>query len=330
MWSIDMLLHLRAFVTVAELESFSRAADELMIGQPLLSRRIKSLEAEIGAELFDRSRRQITITDLGRTIFDSARDLLARADLLEEFVRVSQGRDRLRLGIPPDCDPRAIARVVTRAAEDGQRIEIVELAGSARDSAIDDGSVELALLRKPADAAGFVVELGLASAHPLHQTGDSGSEVGAHRPVRLDALRPRRGAGGQRRRVLVSAEDDRPAFMNNLTRIATRAGLTVAQLEIVPSTQSALVRVLAGNDVILSSRQFAARNRLEWAPLADARLRRTYQLAVVPSLEGDVVVHGLLTRLAPLLGSMVDAAPRSRAEGVVTNTGAHPLVEDWG
>jgi len=329
MWSIDMLLHLRAFVTVAERESFSRAADELMIGQPLLSRRIKALEGEIGGELFDRSRRQIVITDLGRTIFDSARDLLARADLLEEFVRVSQGRDRIRLGIPPDCDPRTVARVVMRAAEDGQRIDMVELAGTARDSALDDGSLDVALLRKPSDAAGFVVELGLASARPLHGDDRRGADLDAHRPVQLDALRPQRGQRGRRRHVLVSAEDDRPAFVDNLVRVATRAGLTVAQFEIATNTPSALVRVLAGDDLILCARQFAARNGLEWAPLADRTLQRTYQLAVVPSLEGDAQVHGLLTRLAPLLGSMVDATHPSRGEGVVTDTGAHPLVEAW-
>lgn len=330
MWSVDLLLHLRAFVTIAELESFSRAADELLIGQPLLSRRIKSLELEVGGELFDRSKRQITVTELGLTLLDSARDLLARAELFEEFVRMTQGRDRLRLGLPPDCDPRAIARIVTRAAEDGQRIDVVELAGLARDRAFDDGALDAVLLRKPADAAGFVVELGLASARPIEQAGTetSGGAVSA-RAVQLETLRPRRG-GGARRHILVSPEDDRPVFINNLTRAAAHAGLTGAQIEIGMGASSALVRVLAGDDVVLCTRRFATRNGLAWAPLADRSIGRTYQLAVAASLQNDASVHGLMTRLVPLLGAAVDAVQASRREGVVTDTGAHPLVEAWG
>jgi DNA-binding transcriptional LysR family regulator len=329
MWSIDMLLHVRAFVTVAELESFSRAAEELLIGQPLLSRRIKSLEAEVGGELFDRSKRQIAVTELGRTLLDPARDLLARAELFEEFVRMTQGRDRLRLGMPPDCDPRAIARIVTRAAEDGQRIDVVELAGLARDRAFDDGALDAVLLRKPADAAGFVVELGLASAQPIEQAGGSASGgATSARALQLETLRQRRGAGAARRHILVSAEDDRPVFINNLTRAAAHAGLTGAQIEIGMPASSALVRVLAGGDVLLCARQLATRNGLAWAPLADRTIGRTYQLAVAASLQHDASVHGLMARLAPLLGSAVDAVQASRRG--MTDTGAHPLVEAWG
>lgn len=334
-----MLLHLRAFATVAELESFSRAADELLIGQPLLSRRIKSLEAEIGGELFDRSKRQIAVTELGRTLLDRARDLLARAELFEEFVRMTQGTDRLRLGMPPDCDPRAIARIVTRAAEDGQRVDVVELAGQARDRAFDDGALDAVLLRKPADAAGFVVELGLASARPIEHAGTAIAGVAeasgaasvasqAVRSVRLETLRPRRGGGGARRHILVSPEDDRPVFVNNLVRAAAHAGLTGAQIEIGMAASSALVRVLAGDDVLLCARRLATRNGLAWAPLADRTIGRTYQLAVAASLQHDALVHGLMTRLAPLLGSAVDAVQASRRDA--TEAGAHPLVEAWG
>ncbi|MYR91462.1 LysR family transcriptional regulator, partial [Streptomyces sp. SID685] len=81
---MDLLAHLEAYVATADEASFSRAADRLGIAQPLLSRRIKTLEGHFGGPLFDRSRRQVTTTELGVLLLPYARDVLDRAQRLRQ------------------------------------------------------------------------------------------------------------------------------------------------------------------------------------------------------------------------------------------------------
>lgn len=74
------LRHLRYFVAVAETLSFTRAAQRLHIGQPPLSMQIKDLEEEIGARLFERTKRRVVLTEAGKRFLDHACWILQRAD----------------------------------------------------------------------------------------------------------------------------------------------------------------------------------------------------------------------------------------------------------
>jgi DNA-binding transcriptional LysR family regulator len=81
------LRHLRYFVAVAEEMSFTRAAERLHMRQPPLSIQIRHLERELGAELFDRSGRGITLTLAGRTLFDEARRIIDEIDGAARTIR---------------------------------------------------------------------------------------------------------------------------------------------------------------------------------------------------------------------------------------------------
>jgi DNA-binding transcriptional LysR family regulator len=71
------LRHLRYFVAVAEVLSFTRAAERLHLAQPSLTRQIKDLEAEIGIRLFDRAGKRISLTQEGESFLLDARRLVA-------------------------------------------------------------------------------------------------------------------------------------------------------------------------------------------------------------------------------------------------------------
>ncbi|MDI1236572.1 MAG: LysR family transcriptional regulator [Polaromonas sp.] len=73
------LRQLRHFITLAETLNFSRAAIRLNIAQPALSISIRNLEEEIGARLFDRGSRRVSLTQAGRLTLSSARHSLAHA-----------------------------------------------------------------------------------------------------------------------------------------------------------------------------------------------------------------------------------------------------------
>ena len=74
------LRHLRYFVAVCEAQNFAKAAAQLRIAQPSLSRRVQDLEDEIGVDLLKRSPRGVTITAEGKLFLEDAREVLKRAD----------------------------------------------------------------------------------------------------------------------------------------------------------------------------------------------------------------------------------------------------------
>lgn len=89
----DRLQQLAVFVRAAESGSFSRAARELRLSQPSVSRIVSALEARLGAKLLLRSTRRITLTDAGVEFLDRAHRVLAE---LEDAEDAARGRDSLR------------------------------------------------------------------------------------------------------------------------------------------------------------------------------------------------------------------------------------------
>src|SRR5205809_1962757 len=81
------LRHLRYFLAVGEALNFTRAAAQLRVAQPALSRQVQDLEDEIGVDLMRRSPRGVTLTAEGKLFLDEVRELLKRADESVEKVR---------------------------------------------------------------------------------------------------------------------------------------------------------------------------------------------------------------------------------------------------
>jgi LysR family hca operon transcriptional activator len=81
------LRHLRYFVAVVEAGSLTVAARKLHTSQPSLSRQIRDLEEEIGAQLLTRRARGIELTPAGRAFFDHARSVLSQVEAAAEAAR---------------------------------------------------------------------------------------------------------------------------------------------------------------------------------------------------------------------------------------------------
>ena len=97
------LTQLRYFVAVARSKSLSRAADELHIAQPAITRQLKLLETELEAVLFTRHHRGVELTDAGRQLLDRAEFQIHSFDQIRgEFRALSFApTGRVRIGCPP-------------------------------------------------------------------------------------------------------------------------------------------------------------------------------------------------------------------------------------
>lgn len=100
------LSDLRAFVAVAELNSFGGAAAELHISQPALSRRIEKLEDTLGVRLFDRTTRSVEMTAVGREFSRKARELLNGLD--ESLLSIRDLSTRVTGEVTIACVPSAV------------------------------------------------------------------------------------------------------------------------------------------------------------------------------------------------------------------------------
>ncbi|MFD0304411.1 LysR family transcriptional regulator [Streptomyces sp. NPDC127119] len=151
------LRKLRYFVAVADRLHFGRAADELHIAQPVLSRQIRALEQDLDAALFTRDRHGVALTDAGRQLLADAGPLLASAHAVRRRVSAAaRGSRRLmigfRAGIPVIPAAHAFEARHPDVVVDVQRIEWDDQAPMLLDGRIDVGYVRL-----PIDETGLRV-----------------------------------------------------------------------------------------------------------------------------------------------------------------------------
>lgn len=94
------LRHLRYFITVAQEQNFTRAAEKLFTAQPSLSQQIKDLEQEVGVNLFERSSRKIQLTDEGKAFLIYAEKALENAKLAVASARqvAQQKNNQIHIG----------------------------------------------------------------------------------------------------------------------------------------------------------------------------------------------------------------------------------------
>lgn len=144
---------LRYFCAVAELGSFSRAAEHSHVSQPSLSQQILKLEAELGARLFDRLGRSVRLTDAGKSFLPRARAVLreleaARGDVSESKDSVS---GHISVGVIPTVAPYFLPPVLASFSRrfPEAAVSIMEEITPALLERLRAGSLDLAILALP-------------------------------------------------------------------------------------------------------------------------------------------------------------------------------------
>lgn len=94
------LSHLRYFVQLAQIRHYTKAAEQLYISQPSLSHAISQLEHELGVPLFEKSSRNVELTQFGRMFLDSVQQSLSILDESVDYLaHCARGNGIVRLGL---------------------------------------------------------------------------------------------------------------------------------------------------------------------------------------------------------------------------------------
>lgn len=153
---------LQYFVAVAETRHFTRAAEIVHVAQPSLSQQIKSLERELGAELFSRARGNITLTDAGEALLPLARRILEDAETAHHEVgEIAQlRRGRVRLGATPSLCTGLLPDVLRTYHDRYPGIQLLIEEGGSHDLVreLARGALDLALVVLPLPTASPALE----------------------------------------------------------------------------------------------------------------------------------------------------------------------------
>ncbi len=238
---------LECFVAVADHLNFSRAARELHLSQPPLTRHIQALEAKLGSRLFDRNTHSVTLTEAGILFLEDARAILGQLDRAQETVRrARQGeKARLRLAFIGALLDARLVRLIQRFRESHPscQLEVTDLAPAAQLAALAEGSIDGGFIgagpeRGSRDLAYVAwnkepLLLALPEKHPL---------------AKIDGLRWSHLKGLSW--VMVS-RDAAPAFRRQFSELADRYGLAARTVQESERLPAVLTMVAAGSGVTL-------------------------------------------------------------------------------
>ena len=182
------LKQLEYFVSVAELGSFTRAAIEVGIAQPALSRQVRLLEVELRQNLLIRNGRGAVPTEAGKLLLEHGRGILHQVALAREELSAARGAltGRVSIGLPP-----SLSRLITvplthafRAALPHAQLSLTEGFSVLMYDGLRVGSLDMAVLYNPESSPGLEMtrlhegELVLISPRASIRPGHAGKKAG--------------------------------------------------------------------------------------------------------------------------------------------------------
>ncbi|MFD7709535.1 LysR family transcriptional regulator [Streptomyces sp. NPDC059785] len=178
------LRQLQHFVAVAEDRHFTRAAERLMVSQSGLSASIRALERELGASLFVRTTRRVTLTEAGRALLAEAERVLVQVRAARDAVAAVQGvvRGTLSLGTEQCIAGVAVARLLAafRRAHPDVEIRLRQAGSGALAEEVAGGRLDLAFAVRTRPDSEHLRSVPLTGepmtvlCHPEHPLADGG------------------------------------------------------------------------------------------------------------------------------------------------------------
>lgn len=239
------LRHLRYFAAVAETCHFGQAAEQLHIAQPALSYAIRQLEDEMGATLFNRTTRQVSLTAAGEFLRTEAARILTEVDDAERGVRrIAEGRSGLlRVGLTGTAAFSHLPRMarVLRQELPNVAMEIqADMLTPLQCDQLRSGALDVGVLRPPAVGEG--IELLTIDVEPLVLAVSADHRLAVEPVVSLTDLRSE---------TFVSYASRDSAVNDAVLRSCKRAGFVPHREHTAPGTAVLLALVAAGFGVAM-------------------------------------------------------------------------------
>lgn len=151
---------LRYFLQVAERGNFTRAAEDLLISQPALSRSIQRLEEELGQPVFERKTRSVSLTDVGTLLQARAREVLSIINDTKAEISDDGQSGHVRVGVIPTIAPYFLPDVLRRFSKEFPKATVLvqENTTDALLSSCKQGEIDVAVIALPVPARYLEVE----------------------------------------------------------------------------------------------------------------------------------------------------------------------------
>lgn len=147
------LRHLKYFLKLAEELSFVRAADKLFISQPPLSRQIKELETEIGAQLFERNNKRVILTDAGKYYQKEIQELIQNLERINLTTKkISQNQNgEFRIAYVSSTFSGDISKLIQFLSTQYPYVNfrLYEVPTVKQIAALEEGRIDFGVIRAP-------------------------------------------------------------------------------------------------------------------------------------------------------------------------------------
>jgi LysR family transcriptional regulator, hydrogen peroxide-inducible genes activator len=124
---IMTIIQLEYLIAVDTYKNFAEAAQSCYVSQPALSMQIKKVEDELGVLVFDRSKKPVLTTEIGKLILQEAREMIRQSRRIEEIVKNQKGEigGELRIGIIPTLSPYLLPLFITKFMKKYPSVKLV-------------------------------------------------------------------------------------------------------------------------------------------------------------------------------------------------------------
>ncbi len=244
------LRELECLVAVADHLNFSKAARQLNLSQPPLTRHIQSLEEKLGVKLLERNTHAVALTGAGRLFLEDARSILRQVDQAGETVRRAREGEtaRLRLAFIGALLDERLVRLIQqfRKGHPACQVQITDLAPVAQLAAIKAGELD----------GGFI------GARPAHKLKEFGFVVWAAEPLllalpedhELSRVRVLTWAHLKNRNWVMVSRQAASAFRQQFSQLEKTYGLSARIIQESDRVPAILTMVAAGNGVTMVPR----------------------------------------------------------------------------